>query len=292
VKSEPFTRPSASHSRRERSGARGIYKLAEILYRGVNRARRSLYRAGVFKAKRLTVPVISVGGIAAGGSGKTPATIAIAGALVARGLRVGVLTRGYGRAGVGGVVRELDPERYGDEPVLIKKRVPQAEVIVGKNRYDLAVRCDVDVFVLDDAFQHLQLHRDLDVVIDNPSAGFLREGRSALRDADIVLPRKINLSVPESLRGKRVFAFAGLADNQQFFDSLGLELAGTWSFPDHHRYSAENIAAIKHAAREARAEAIVTTEKDAVKIDDRQIVAVPATFVIDDLEPILAVVRR
>lgn len=268
-----------------------LLKPAELLYRGVNRLRRALYRAGIFKAKRLPVPVISVGGIAAGGSGKTPATIAIAGALVARGLRVGVLTRGYGRAGAGGVITKLDPDRYGDEPVLIKKRVPQAEVIVGKNRYENALRNDIDVFVLDDGFQHLQLHRDLDVVIDHPS-GFLREGRSALRYADVVLPRRMNVTIPGSLRGKRVFAFAGLADTQQFFDSLGLQLAGAWSFPDHHRYSPEDVAAIKREARNTKAEAIVTTEKDAVKIADPQIIAIPADFVIDDLDRLVTAVRK
>ena len=89
-----------------------LIPIGSLLYRSVNRVRRALYRAGILKAKRLPVRVISVGGIAAGGSGKTPATIAIAGALAARGLRVGVLTRGYGRAGVGGVIKELDPDRY------------------------------------------------------------------------------------------------------------------------------------------------------------------------------------
>ena len=266
-----------------------MIKIVELLYRGINRLRRALYRAGILKARRLPVPVISIGAIAAGGSGKTPATIAIAGALASRGLRVAVLTRGYGRAGVGGAVRELDPDRYGDEPVLIKKRLPQVEVIVGKNRYDNAKRIEADVFVLDDGFQHLQVHRDLDVVIDHPAA-FFREGRSALRGAAMVIPRKIELNVPESLRGKRVFAFAGLADNDQFFKALGLDLAGTRSFPDHYRYTTADIESIKREA--ANADAIVTTEKDAVKIADRDIIAIPMQFVIDDLTPILSAVQR
>jgi len=266
-----------------------VIKIAELLYRAINRARRALYRAGILQGKRLPVPVISVGGIAAGGSGKTPAVIAIARALSQRGLRVAILTRGYRRSGSGGVVTALDAHQFGDEPVLIKKSVPDVEVIVGKNRYDNAIRNKADVFVLDDGFQHLQLHRDLDVVIDHP--GFLREGRSALRDADIVLRRRLEPRVPEYLRGKRVFAFAGLADNQQFFDSLGLTLAATKSFPDHHRYTKAEIEAIK---REANAEAIVTTEKDAVKISDSDIIAIPADFVIEPavLERIVAVAVR
>jgi len=273
---------------------RALLKPAELLYRAINRLRRALYRAGILRPKRLPVPVISVGGIAAGGSGKTPAVIAIASALVERGLRVAVLTRGYGRSGEGGVVEHLDPARYGDEPVLIRKRVPAARVIVGVDRYERARGDTADVFILDDAFQHLQLHRDLDVVVDNPASGLLREGRAALRHADIVIPRRLRLDVPASLRGKRVFAFAGLADNAQFFRALGLELAGTRSFPDHHRYSAEDIAALQRAARDAGAEAIVTTEKDAVKIGHPEIVAVPATMIIDDdaMQRIVAVADR
>lgn len=273
---------------------RWLLKPAELLLRGVNRLRRSLYRAGILHGRRLPVPVISVGGIAAGGSGKTPATIAIARALADRGLRVGVLTRGYRRSGQGGVVEALDPDRFGDEPVLIKKRVPEARVIVGKNRYDNAIRELVDIFILDDGFQHLQLHRDLDVVIDRDDPSFLREGRSALRDADVVLPRRMCPVIPGSLRGKRLFAFAGLADNDQFFRSLDLPLTGTLSFPDHHRYTSADIEAVKRAARDAGAEAIVTTEKDAVKIDDPAIVAIPAEMVIDAaaMERIVAVAAR
>jgi tetraacyldisaccharide 4'-kinase len=250
--------------------------------------RRALYRAGILKAKRLPVPVISVGGIAAGGSGKTPAVIAIARALSDRGLRVAVLTRGYRRSGSGGVVTELDPNRFGDEPVLIKKTLPNVKVIVGGDRYDNAIRNEADVFLLDDGFQHLQLHRDLDVVIDHDS-GFLREGRGVLRHADLVLPRRLQTQIPDGLRGKKVFAFAGLADNAQFFRLF--DLAGSRGFPDHHRYTKSDIDTIK---REASGNPIVTTEKDAVKIDDPEIIAISAEFVIDpaDLERIVAAVRR
>src|SRR5207237_91035 len=98
------------------------------------------------KARRLPRPVISVGSLAAGGSGKTPATIAIARFLAAEGLRVVVLTRGYGRAGAGGRVDSLDAARFGDEPVLIRKSTG-AEVIVGANRYRNALSVKCDVFV-------------------------------------------------------------------------------------------------------------------------------------------------
>jgi tetraacyldisaccharide 4'-kinase len=254
-----------------------LLKPLELLWRGINRANRALYRLGIRKAKRLPRPVISVGSIAAGGAGKTPATIAIVQHLMSRGWKVAVLTRGYGRAGGGGRVEGLDAATYGDEPVLIK-RATGAEVIVGKNRYEngLAIHCDV--YVLDDGFQHLALARDVDVVIDAPSR-WHREGRSALRHAHFVIPRRLRLDCA-AVAGKRVFAFAGLADNEQFFDALrgcGAVLTGTRGFPDHHRYTAADLAALRNAA----AVPLVTTEKDAVKIDDRDIIAVPAVMEIE-----------
>lgn len=258
-----------------------LLKVAEVLYRGVNRLRRALYRTGMLKPKRLPVPVISIGNIAIGGSGKTPAVIAVARVLMERGYSVGVLTRGYGRAGAAaGAVDSPDAGKWGDEPIVIKKHLPNAHVIVGANRYDNAVRYPCEVFVLDDGFQHLQLARDLDVVID-VSAEHYREGRSALRDADVILQRNIRPAGLERLRGKRVFAFSGLADNERFFEMLrssGVMLAGTQSYPDHHRYTQQDVTSIKAAA--AGADEIVTTEKDAVKIADPAITAIPIEFVL------------
>ena len=253
-----------------------LLKPLELAYRGVNRLRRAAYRAGLLEGKQLHRPVISIGNIAAGGTGKTPAVIAVCRFLESRGLRVTVLTRGYGRGTrEQGPVTSFDPVKYGDEPVLIKLHT-NANVIVGENRYDNARDIDTDVFVLDDGFQHLQLHRNLDVVIDAPS-GFNREGRSALKDADIVIPRRLQVRVPV-IQGP-VFAFAGLANNQQFFDELrGLNVIGTRGFRDHHRYTARDLESLR---RDARGATLVTTEKDAVKIDDPGIVAIPAEFVFD-----------
>ncbi|HSP16838.1 MAG TPA: tetraacyldisaccharide 4'-kinase [Thermoanaerobaculia bacterium] len=258
-----------------------LLKPAELLYRGVNRIRRAMYRSGVLTPRRLPKPVISVGNIAIGGAGKTPAVIALCRFLEGRGGRVAVLTRGYGASGTGAVT-ELDADRFGDEPVLIKRSTKSTTVIVGANRYENASQVSCDVFVLDDAFQHLQLHRDLDIVIDAP-ARFFREGRSALGDADIVVPRRLRLLVPDSVRGRKAFAFAGLANNDQFFQSLraeGVQLDGTRSFPDHHRYGSADLAAVRDAARNT--DAIVTTEKDWVKIRAADIIAVPAEFIFDD----------
>jgi len=259
-----------------------LLKPVELLWRGVNRLRRTLYRRGVLKAKRLPKPVISVGAITAGGAGKTPATIAIGEYLRARGWRVAVLTRGYKRSGAGGLVTEPDAAKFGDEPVLLTKI---GDVIVGSNRYENGLQVSCDVYLLDDGFQHLQLARDVDVVVDAPGT-WLREGRAALRDADFVIPRRLEVEVPPG----RLFAFAGLADNEQFFRAVNA--AGTMSFPDHHRYTAADLAKIRAAAKGF--DAIVTTEKDAVKIGARDIIAVAARFVIEPaiLEAIEARIRR
>ena len=260
-----------------------LLKPLELAWRGVNRVRRALYRKGVLKPKRLGKPVISIGNIAAGGTGKTPAVIAVTKFLQSRGLRVAILSRGYGRDNpYQGPVTSLDADKFGDEPVLIKQAT-NAAVIVGANRYENARDIDADVFVLDDGFQHLQLHRDFDLVIDAP-AKIYREGRSALKHADAVIPRKLVRRMPET--DGPVFAFAGLADNEQFFE--GLNAIGTRSFPDHHRYTRDDIEKLK---RDARGATLVTSEKDAVKIDDPAITAIPAEFVIeqDVLEQIAAV---
>ena len=257
-------------------------RILQIPWMLLNRAYRALYRAGILRGKRLHRPVISIGNIAAGGAGKTPAVIAVCRALAARGLRVAVLTRGYGRddKSYSGPVTSSDPDKFGDEPVLIRRSII-GEVLVGANRYKNARDFDCDVFVLDDGFQHLRLLRDYDLVIDAPARVY-REGRSALRDADAVIPRQLRTIVPEELRGKQVFAFAGLADNEQFFASLreaGLDVAGTRSFDDHHRYTAADVDALKG---DANGLPLVTSEKDKVKIADPAVVAVGAEFVIPE----------
>lgn len=298
-----------------------LLKAAELAYRGVNRARRALYRAGIFSPRRLPRTVVSIGNIAIGGGGKTPTTIALAHALQARGLRVAILTRGYGGTASdepGTIVSGVDAERFGDEPSLLAKRLAGIDVVVGANRFESGTRYlaahDCDVFLLDDGFQHLQLHRDLDIVLDLPSARWQREGRSALSAASFVLRRVERMtgapfeaaiepvaftlggsSWPvDELRGKRVLAFSGLADNDQFFASLrgaGAEIAGVRPFPDHHRYASDEIAAIRTEAASLHA-APVTTEKDWVKIGDESVGVVESAMRISGIEEIVARIEQ
>jgi tetraacyldisaccharide 4'-kinase len=176
-------------------------------YSGLLGAREWLYKRGVLRSRGLPVPVVSVGNLTVGGTGKTPAVEVAVQTLAALGHRPAVVSRGYGRR-TGGVqivadaasIR-LDAEDAGDEPFLLARRLPGVPVVVGGNRYDSArlalERFGVTAIVLDDAFQHRTLRKDLEIVMAravNPwgngallPAGPLREPLAALRRADLVV---------------------------------------------------------------------------------------------------------
>ncbi len=299
-------------------GVMALLKPVEFVYRGINRARRSLYQRGVFESRQLPLPVVSVGNIVMGGGGKTPTTIALANALLERGLSPAILSRGYGGRltdRVGTLVDDsFDVSLFGDEPVLMAKRVPGAHVVVGAKRWASGIaylaQHDCDLFILDDGFQHVQLKRDLDIVLDHPSARWQREGRSTLQVADIVLRRvhdatedrddTMRLEIRtvrhgvgsrpvETLRDERVYVVSGLADNGQFqraVAGLGAEIAGSVEYGDHHAYRPAEIDAIVDEAR--RLDALpVTTEKDAVKMNNETIAVLEAVAVIPSLPAIV-----
>ncbi|MGL1834379.1 tetraacyldisaccharide 4'-kinase [Rhodocyclaceae bacterium SMB388] len=164
--------------------------------------RRSLFRHGVLASVRLPVPVIVVGNIAVGGSGKTPVVQWLIDALRGAGYRPGIVSRGYGGAfeGVTMVDADADPARYGDEPVLLA-RTCGCPVAVGADRPAAAARLladhpECDVLVSDDGLQHYRLQRDIEVVVVDPDtlanrwllpSGPLREGLSRLADCDVVV---------------------------------------------------------------------------------------------------------
>ncbi len=183
-----------------------LYALSLAYGAGV-RARAALYHTGIIRSKKLPCKVISVGNITVGGSGKTPMVVHIAERLSETGLRVLVLSRGYKRSGSGTeVVADgekvlLDPRRAGDEPYLMATRLDGVPVMVGTDRVEAGLcgieRFSPDVIILDDAFQHLRIKRDLDIMLVDSRRGFgsgyllprgpLREPLSGINRADIVM---------------------------------------------------------------------------------------------------------
>lgn len=185
-----------------------LLRAAGQLYGLIGHIRRQLYRAGTLRVYRPPVPVISVGNLAVGGTGKTPMVDYLLKCFASRGLRVAVVSRGYGGRGAGrvGLVCAgrgplLSPAVCGDEPFLLAQRNPDAIVLIAPRRSDgvrMAIeRFAVDLIVLDDGFQHLAVARDLDIVLLDARrpfgngyllpAGVLRELPTALEDAGLIV---------------------------------------------------------------------------------------------------------
>lgn len=257
--------------------------------------RNVLYDRRVFQVKKLARPVVSIGNISVGGSGKTPFVIALGQLLTERGIAFDVLSRGYGRISTEIAVVDPNgsPAQFGDEPLLIARKL-QVPVIVGADRYRAGLLAEKKfsskLHLLDDGFQHRRLHRDFDIVMlpaeDQEGTllpiGRLREPLTALKRADaVVLPDSParELRVKNVWRARRVvdipaasgkmIAFSGIGRPKQFFDALksaNSEMAGTITFRDHHRYDQRDIARLLDLKKKTSAQSFVTTEKDLINM--------------------------
>jgi len=293
-----------------------------VLYGAINWLRNACYDRGWLTSYRSSVPIISVGNLAVGGLGKTPVVDWLAKYFIRQGKRVAIVSRGYGGRFTGelGIVSHGDGQLNmtardaGDEPVLLARRNPQAAVLISRKRViaiqELERSFEVDVIVLDDAFQHRQVERCIDLVLLDATRPFgngwplplgnLREFPRALQRADLLLltrgsgdaaPRlaakptfssrhvladevmDLNgqvMSVAQ-LRGKKILAFAGIANPHAFFSSLtalGLSLTDSIDLADHVEYSPTLLQRLNEAAQTA--DVLITTEKDAVKLSANQ----------------------
>ena len=283
-----------------------------------------LRRAGT-QATRLPLPVICVGNVVLGGSGKTPVARALVQRLQGRGRNIHVLSRGYGGNAKGPLqVRtdRHDAAEVGDEPLLLARDAP---TWVSRDRVagaKAALAAGADCLVMDDGLQNPGLAKDLSFLVIDGASGFgngrvfpagpLREApgacfarvqaailvgrphRGLLDELPASLPRlfarlEVTPDAAARLRGRRVFAFAGIARPEKFFRSLqecGADIADTRSFADHHAFGRQELADLAAAAAKLDA-ALVTTEKDLVRIPAAQrsgIACLPVRLLWDDTD--------
>lgn len=271
-----------------------------MLYDDVMRARRFLYNKGFYKKTKLSVPVIIVGNITVGGTGKTPLTLWLARLLRQEGFKPGIISRGYGgeaETWPQWVDEQSQPSLVGDEAVLMARRA-DCPIAVGPERVKAAQllidKAECDVIISDDGLQHYALDRDIEIaVIDGERrfgngytlpAGPLREPIERLQEVDLVivnggLPEEnefsmamkgdvlVNLATKEEKllnefsRGA-CHAVAGIGNPQRFFNLLEREgiEVKSHAFQDHHQFIAEDI----HFDDD---NPVLMTEKDAVKCE-------------------------
>jgi tetraacyldisaccharide 4'-kinase len=276
---------------------RGVWLLPLAwLFAALAAARRALYRAGILPRYRSPRLVVIVGNLTVGGAGKTPFVTWLAGELERRGLRVGVVMRGYKREGGGArLVRDADSAAMaGDEAVMIRRRL-SAPVAVAARRAD-AVRLlepECDVIVCDDGLQHYALERDVEIVVVDGMRGFgngfrlpagpLREPVGRIDDADAVVVNDAGYDRPGAIRmrldpvavvalrdgsrrpladyaGREAIAAAAIGNPERFFAMLrahGLRIE-TRTLPDHARFTPALAGA-------GLGKPVLLTEKDAVK---------------------------
>jgi tetraacyldisaccharide 4'-kinase len=298
--------------------------LLDLLYGQLMRVRRRRAERHPERRRRLDRPVVSVGNLSLGGTGKSPVVAAIASWLVARGERPSILSRGYARRRAReGVVVVSDGSRIlapvddaGDEPLMLARQVPGAIVCVSPDRYLAGVLAEralgCTVHVLDDGFQHVGLGRDLDILVTTvgeiPNGhvvprGRLREPIDAASHAHVLVvsdatagaaaseawtlgisqacaaERVVGEPIPVSGvgsrepgvgRGSRVVAVAGIANPERFGEALGAagwHVAEAVTLPDHHWYSRGDLARVADALARTGAKTVLTTDKDAVRLE-------------------------
>ncbi len=300
----------------ERGGAVSAARAGLIpvswIYGSVVKLRNVLYDSGFLFSRRAPVPVISVGNLSVGGTGKTPAAAMIAKMLASMGRKPGIASRGYGSAG--GCLN--------DENLMLSEALRGIPLAQDADRHAtvvaLAGRCGADCAVLDDGFQHRRLRRDLDVlVIDAASsehslrmlpAGSMREPMESVARASLVIVAHADWAgsdavemLKERIRGfgfggpvltsavaatgvlgpggrspawfsdRRIHLVSGIGNPGYFrrtAEGLNAVITGESIFPDHHAYSAAEIARVSDLASFESADAVLATSKDWVKIRD------------------------
>ena len=291
------------------------------LYKVITNWRNYFYDREILKSHSLDIPVISIGNITAGGTGKTPFAIALANILVERGFKPAIITRGYKRRSKGQVIVSegsgpiVSAPESGDEPFLMAQQTKNVVIIADADRFAAGKTAQdnyqSDIIIADDCFQHRRLHRDVDIVLwDAYSSPFdehlipkgrLREAFGNLNRADLLVFTRTDQPAPEFgsffrdhgltcftaptditdvktadksidqkyLRGKKLLAFCGLGNPEQFFDTVKqlepAKLQAT-TFPDHHKYTRAEMEKIFSQFTQDGCDYLITTEKDRANI--------------------------
>ena len=323
---------------------RALIWLPAKLYELAVRLRVAAYETGYRKPRRLDAAVIAVGNLTLGGTGKTPLVEYIARYLQREAHRVAILTRGYGRKS--GAMQTLNAPRHsragesannpsyrevGDEPLMLARLLPDVPIVVHKDRYEAGRRATqafgADVLVLDDAYQHLRLARDLNLLLidaSDPFGGFemvpmghLREPLYGIKRADAVIVtradrpfdqaqvaaiirhfcgdhtpvmymtnritglRHLETGVvyePREFIGWKAAVLCAIGNPHAFAEDilqLGIDIVAEHFFRDHHPFTQADLDRATAAARQAAADLIVTTAKDAVRLEGLRHGAVP-----------------
>ncbi|UCE39964.1 MAG: tetraacyldisaccharide 4'-kinase [Candidatus Aminicenantes bacterium] len=287
-----------------------------FLYQMGSRINNFLFDQKLRKIERASLPVISIGNLAFGGSEKTPLVMHLLSFFTEHQLNPALITRGYkGKwEKSGGILSDGKNicgtwQEAGDEPFMVLRNFPHVGIFVGRNRLISCEKAKQEGFtllILDDGFQHRQLHRDLDIVLFDPDERIaLRESISSLRRADIILVKKNNrfhvqslrkhippkakvffystinkgffahpdgIPIPtEQLKRKRFLVVCGIARPERFFSLLEkeeLEPLLSLAFSDHHAYPISTRKKIMAAFQRVNADAVLTTEKDVFKLDE------------------------
>jgi tetraacyldisaccharide 4'-kinase len=286
-----------------------------FFYQVGSRINNFLFDRNVRKIERTSLPVISVGNLAFGGSEKTPLVMHLLSFCTEHKLKPALITRGYkGKwEKSGGILSDGKNifgtwQEAGDEPFMVSRNFPHIGIFVGRKRLiscEKAKHAGFTLLILDDGFQHRQIHRDLDIILfDQDEKIVLRESVSSLRRADIILVKKKNrfhaqssikhispkakvfsystinkgfFAYPngspllaEQLKGKRLLAVCGIARPERFLSLLEkeeLKPLHFLTFPDHHAYPISTRKKIITAFQREKADAVLTTEKDVFKLD-------------------------
>jgi len=289
--------------------------MIRLLYYILIKIRNWLYDYKIFNIYKSSIPIISVGNITAGGTGKTPFVVYLTKLFLKKNLNPLIISRGYKRGSSGQIFfngkSQVEVDYVGDEPFLISKKIPEVDIIINKNRVTAVKYAEnlkkYDIIILDDAFQHRSIHRDLDIVLINTNQshtnllprGILREPYKNISRADCVVLTKNsssfdilgleNFKIPIfkciekyelSNNNNEGIGFCGIGDPSFFWkilESLSVNIEKKIEFKDHQSYTPAVVRGLEKILLDGNT--FFTTEKDWIKLPKKFVEKYNGVFV-------------